>query len=256
MKKICSKCKLNKTLSKFNKSSFTKLKVKSCCKECQKKDGRIYRLNNKEKEKIRHKKYLENNRDKRRAYEKKYAKKNKKRILAYQYKWRQQNPDKVKFSRDKRKILHNKRQRDRYNHDLEYKKRVKIAHKKYEKTYKKRRYQLRKNKLNKNPHLKLLYSLRSNLYKNIVKLKINKIGSAVTGLGCSIDFFKLYIEKQFKIGMTWKNYGVKGWHLDHIIPIASFDLTDPDQFKKACHYTNLQPLWWYENLAKGAKILN
>ena len=54
--------------------------------------------------------------------------------------------------------------------------------------------------------------------------------------------------------MTIKNHG-KVWHIDHITPIASFNLTDPRQQAKCFHYTNLQPLWAYENLSKGAKII-
>jgi hypothetical protein len=82
-----------------------------------------------------------------------------------------------------------------------------------------------------------------------------KSGSAVKDLGCSIEECKKYIESQFKESMTWENWGVYGWHLDHKIPLDSFDLTDREQFLKACHYTNLQPLWAKENLSKGNKIL-
>ena len=53
--------------------------------------------------------------------------------------------------------------------------------------------------------------------------------------------------------MNWKNYGFRGWHIDHIKPLSSFDLSDRNQLLEACHYTNLQPLWWYENLSKGVK---
>lgn len=56
--------------------------------------------------------------------------------------------------------------------------------------------------------------------------------------------------------MTWENYGVHGWHIDHIRPCKSFDLTDPEQQKECFHYTNLQPLWWWENLEKGGKWEN
>ena len=54
--------------------------------------------------------------------------------------------------------------------------------------------------------------------------------------------------------MAWENYGLKGWHVDHIIPISFYDLTNEDEVKKACHYSNLQPLWWQDNLEKGNKI--
>lgn len=59
------------------------------------------------------------------------------------------------------------------------------------------------------------------------------------------------MERQFKPGMSWDNYGQYGWHIDHIKPLARFDLRDPVQVKQAWHYTNLQPLWWHENLAKS-----
>ena len=80
-----------------------------------------------------------------------------------------------------------------------------------------------------------------------------KVGSAVGDLGCSVEFLKQYLEFKFQSGMTWDNHSQFGWHIDHIIPLSSFDLTDREQFLKACHYTNLQPLWWNENLSKYNK---
>ena len=83
-----------------------------------------------------------------------------------------------------------------------------------------------------------------------------KNGSAIRDLGCSTDFLKQYIEKQFQTGMTWENWG-KGlgkWHIDHIRPLSSFNLMDKKQLAMACHYTNLQPLWGVENLSKGARL--
>ena len=67
---------------------------------------------------------------------------------------------------------------------------------------------------------------------------------------------KKHIEIQFKEGMSWENHSLNGWHIDHIIPCASFDLTDPDQQKKCFHYTNLQPLEKIENIKKLASERN
>lgn len=56
--------------------------------------------------------------------------------------------------------------------------------------------------------------------------------------------------------MSWENYGVGGWHIDHIIPCASFELTDGDEQRKCFHYSNLQPLWWFHNLEKSDKLID
>jgi 5-methylcytosine-specific restriction endonuclease McrA len=60
------------------------------------------------------------------------------------------------------------------------------------------------------------------------------------------------MSKQFKEGMTWENR--REWHIDHIIPVSSFDLSDAEQAKKAFHWSNCQPLWAKENLLKGSKL--
>lgn len=72
-------------------------------------------------------------------------------------------------------------------------------------------------------------------------------------LGCNSELLKNHLEQKFLKGMTWNNYG-KQWHIDHIIPCDSFDLTLPDEQKKCFHYTNLQPLWARDNQKKGNKM--
>ncbi len=78
-------------------------------------------------------------------------------------------------------------------------------------------------------------------------------GSAVRDLGCSIPELKAYLEERFQPGMNWDNWSRKGWHIDHIAPISKFDLADPEEVKKACNFTNLQPLWAYQNHSKGCR---
>ena len=112
------------------------------------------------------------------------------------------------------------------------------------------RYAQKKMKLDIN--YKLAARLRSRLYSAIRDNQ--KCGSAVADLGCSVPELKSYLESKFQSGMNWDNWGIRGWHIDHIIPLSSFDLQNPEEFRKATHYTNLQPLWWYENFDKRAKM--
>ena len=99
------------------------------------------------------------------------------------------------------------------------------------------------------PNYKLAQCLRDRLNK---ALKGNqKTGSAIRDLGCSIDFLRQHLESLFQPGMSWDNWSLHGWHIDHMQPLSSFDLTNREQLLKACHYTNLQPLWAEENLKKS-----
>lgn len=77
-------------------------------------------------------------------------------------------------------------------------------------------------------------------------------GSAVGDLGCSVSAFRLYIENQFEDGMSWDNYG--DWHLDHVAPLNSFDLTNRQQFLEAANWLNYQPLWARDNMIKSDRL--
>ena len=67
--------------------------------------------------------------------------------------------------------------------------------------------------------------------------------------GTSIDKLKRHIESKFLPGMSWDNHG--DWHIDHIKPCASFNLTDEAQLLECFNYKNLQPLWAEDNLRKN-----
>ena len=65
----------------------------------------------------------------------------------------------------------------------------------------------------------------------------------------------LYLERQFKDGMNWNNYGK--WHVDHKIPVSFFEFSSYNdwEFKYCWSLNNLQPLWAEENLRKWNKII-
>jgi hypothetical protein len=172
------------------------------------------------------KKYYENHKPQRKIYKQKYGKLKKTELLSKKQKYRLLNVDKIK----------------QYHKNYKQKNKDKIL--KYFREYNNK-------KLKTDNNFKITKRLRCRLYH---ALKGNaKRGSAIQDLGCSVDFLKQHLEAQFQPGMTWDNYNMHGWHIDHIRPLASFDLTDPEQLRAACHYTNLQPLWAADNISKGAK---
>lgn len=69
----------------------------------------------------------------------------------------------------------------------------------------------------------------------------------------TLEGLKQHLELQFQEGMDWSNHGLYGWHIDHVRPIDSFDIEsyDDDDFKECWSLSNLQPLWWQDNLRKS-----
>ena len=122
--------------------------------------------------------------------------------------------------------------------------------KRYEQLTKEERRTKRRARWLSDPEYRLSVAMRNRLNRAIRRGA--RSGSAVRDLGCSIAELRAYLESKFQPGMTWENWSPTGWHIDHVRPLASFDLTDRAQFLQACHYTNLQPLWAAENLKKGA----
>lgn len=107
----------------------------------------------------------------------------------------------------------------------------------------KRRYQL-------NPIAKLRQNIRALIRSSLKNNGYSKNTKTYAILGCSFDEFKDYIENKFKDGMSWENYGK--WEYDHITPVSW--AINESEIIKLNHYTNLQPLWREENIAKSNKF--
>lgn len=116
----------------------------------------------------------------------------------------------------------------------------------HEQTKKKWR-EYHKMKMETDPSYRIIRRLRKRV-GNLISGSPTSISRAV---GCSKEELKRHLESQWKDGMNWDNYGTY-WVIDHIKPVASFNLEDPEEIKKCCHYTNLQPLTAEENSKKAA----
>ena len=84
-------------------------------------------------------------------------------------------------------------------------------------------------------------------------LKEGKSQSSIDYLGCTIQEYKTYLEPMFTLEMNWDNYGTY-WEIDHIKPIASFDLNIEENLYICFHYLNTQPLEKTQNREKSDKI--
>jgi len=258
--KICSKCgeELPATEEFFGKEKHGKYGLKPKCKKCINEYNKEYHKNNKEKISERHKnynksdqghkvreKYLEKTKDKRHEYRINRYINNKEKELKINREWYQNNTEQhrklsKRWTRENREYL-NERERKRRKED---------------------------------PEFRIKQSLSSSMQQGI-KRQINRTGNFCKKfskseklLGTSFKKVVKHLENQFKGNihpitgdpMSWDNYGIwsdiyEGWEIDHIKPLASFDLLDEDQQKEAFNYKNLQPLWASENRSKQDKIL-
>lgn len=102
------------------------------------------------------------------------------------------------------------------------------------------------------PCFRIIQVLRSRLRK-VAQRGRGYGGNSLAWLGCTPLELRAHIERRWRKRMTWANFG-RAWHIDHILPCASFDMTQEDQRKRCFHYTNLRPLWARANHRKGSAI--
>lgn len=117
--------------------------------------------------------------------------------------------------------------------------------KKYGKEYRKRRYRT-------DPQFALGARVRGRILAALKAGGASKTGRTEELIGCSFDFLRQHIERQFKGKMSWDNPG--SFHIDHIVPLAALDLANPEQLKVACNWQNMRPLVPRKNMSKGAKL--
>ena len=198
-KKICTKCKIPKSIDEFFKSKSFKDNLHCWCKKCNSEYKKGHYRINLEKIKKRNKQWRKNNPEKNRNCDKKYHQKNIEEL------------------------------------------------KKYQKKYKKNRY-------NNDPIFRLNQNIKNAVGRSLRGNKNGQSWGKLVGYDC--QELKEHLERQFKDGMTWENYGK--WEVDHRIPVSIFNITGVKSkgFKKAWELENLQPMWASENISKSNKLFH
>ena len=195
------------------------------CVTCDHETSRKYREANKEAIRAQQREYREQNPEKRCQQRREEYQKNRERYRQAGKAWREANREKVLAYL-----------RNWQAENADYLRQQKIAY-----------YKARKRS---DPQFDMLTRLRRRL--NHFISRGSKSAKTAELIGCSYEFFTKHIESQFTEGMSWENRDK--WHIDHIVPCAAFDLSDPEQQRICFHYTNMRPLWAWENQSKGASM--
>ncbi len=250
--KKCRKCGEIKPITDFYKKETGKYGVEGRCKLCRNTRGKEHHEKNKDKINKRHRKRYQLTKDNVTAHQREYYSNNKDTITKRRKKEREGNRykerSKLYQQNNKEKIAKRKKK-----HYLNNRDKILEQKKDYLARNRENIYLRHKEKLKNNPGFKLRHNLSTRIQRALKNQSTKRLYKYNELLGCTIQEAREHLEKQFQPGMTWENHGLRGWHIDHIKSCASFDLTDPDQQKACFHYTNLQPLWAFDNLSKGAK---
>lgn len=219
-KKICSRCKIEKFLSDFQKNKYSKDGHRSECSDCSK-----------------------------------ISKKSipKERIISYGKKFREKH--RIRLNEKQKEYYHNniekekKRKKNTINKKIINSTKTKKSINSWQKENKDSLNKIRRKKYHENHIYRLSQNVRNRLNSFLKNKGYRKKGKTFEIIGCSPSQLKEHIEKQFKKGMSWENREL--FHIDHIIPLSS--AKTEEELYKLSHYTNLQPLWIVENLKKGNK---
>jgi hypothetical protein len=244
--KICRTCNEELTIDLYAKPNM------GSCRKCTNIKQKEDRLKNLEKRKegarlayykkreeniARVKARSEKTKESKAEYDKQYREQNKLRIAEYKRQWAIDNPKKV-FQKQKEYRENNSEKLSIKKSQYAKNNRPKIN---------KRQSAYTKYRCDTDPLYKLIKNTRTMVSRYMLGEKSKRTQEIV---GCSFEELKIYIENQFTEGMSWDNYGIDGWHVDHIKPLAVAN--SQEEIILLNHHSNLQPLWALDNLKKGA----
>lgn len=243
--KWCPKCNKVKTIDSFYTSN-TKDGLDSKCKEC----AASQRDKNREKLRLRAKEYYNENREDKQKAQTLYRNNNKEKVKESKTNYYLKNKSKISL---KNKEYHDLNKEKIYTQQKEYRHQnkvdISIKNKIWRDNNKEYIRQYMKDKYETNTLFKMRSVCRQLVRRAYLSVGTKKETTTLKFLKYTPLELKVHIEKQFKEGMSWDNYGK--WHIDHIIPIST--ATTLEEGIKLSQLENLQPLWAEENLTKTRK---
>lgn len=234
--KVCKTCQQSKPLDSFKKEPRCKEGYTPHCKKCLNKQKKEYRYKN-------HLHYLELEKQRRETPH------SKQKLAEWWEKHREEQAEKAKLRYRNNPHPYLRRSKEQKLRDPE-------GYKAYLKKWQRENLEWANRYYHTVKKLSITWRLTNTLRGSLRKVLRGqrKTSSVLIYLGCSMEFFRGYLESKFTDGMSWENYGK--WHIDHIIPSISFDMTKESDRHKCFHYTNLQPLWASDNCSKQDKLPN
>jgi 5-methylcytosine-specific restriction endonuclease McrA len=238
--KVCTKCDEAKRPADFRPAAKGKLGVRADCRKCELASHKDWRAENPE-------------------YDSLWQTDNSDSVKAASAKWRQCNPEKAKAVYrkwlSKNKPAESLRGKEYRKANAETRREKQFLA--YLENPEKRREIVRRSsaKRRSTPRGKIDATMSRGIHEGLTRgLKAGRSWESLVGY--DLDGLTSHLEKKFLPGMSWSNYGQYGWHIDHIIPKSAFNYTSPDHidFKRAWALSNLQPLWWRDNLIKKDRL--
>jgi len=211
--------------------------------------SRLYYLENKEKIKNRSRKYRIENKDKIQEHRKKNENSIRVRQRYYNRKYYVKNIDKIRRHNEENKERRRAIWKNYYSNNRED---ILLKHSWYCSRNREIINQYVRDRRRNDIEFRVTSVLRKRLGRALKSQGAKKADHTKSMIGCSVPDLIRHIESLFLPGMSWGNYGKNGWHIDHIVPCAKFDLTDPNEQRICFNYANLQPLWGPDNLRKNS----
>ncbi|KKM21064.1 hypothetical protein LCGC14_1639160 [marine sediment metagenome] len=207
----------------------------------------------KEETRIYNKAYYKANRGKFRAWAKAYQKENREKLQAYRKAYRKANYESIRVKASAYHEINKERRRaDCKTYQEKNREKIRIRRKAFSLANKKRLNAYSREYYKNNKDADRTKACRK-IYDDAHKKERNAF---LKNKWATDPKFRTHLQKKFKPGMTWENYGKHSWEIDHIIPKSVFNYTkseDPD-FKRCWSLKNLQPMWGSENISKGVKL--